>query len=448
MRNFILKFNELKQYQTLAEISENISIFAYEKSSYFLLAFLLFMPVGVMTLSPFIENNLNMLMYVWGLFVGDVGIVILIWMEWFILKKSYVKKRYDYLFFSGMVIWLSLSTFVHRHETIVWLGDRYRHEGFFMFLAYSGICFISTILLQEKYRRQLLYLFITVSFIMSTLTILDYNGVKIPLFSEKRSGYSAIFHQFNHFGYFLLMSGMCAAGLFIIEKKSKLKIYAIIVFFVIVSTLIINDTFGCYLGVLFGLLFLPFGFSLVNKKFKLKYVMPLVLFGLITVAMNQITGTVGNNMSILSKDINKIVIQDETSGSAGTGRWVLWINAVKFIKDKPLFGHGLDNLGELYDLLGVGTDRPHNEYLQYAAHLGVPALIFYLCGIGSIFMKAYKNRMNLTDTTLVALGVVAAYLVSACFGNTMYYTTPYFMMLLGMATNSGKSNSLEEELAN
>ena len=448
MRNFLLKFNELKRCQTLTEISDNISIFTYEKLSYFLLMFLLFMPICVMSLSPFTESNLNMLIYVWGLLVGDIGIALLIWMGCFIIKKVYVKKRYDYLLFSSMFIWLLLSTLVNRHETIVWLGDRYRHEGFFMFLAYSGIFFISTMIFNEKYRRQLLYLLITVSFIMSTLTILDYNGVKIPLFSEKRSGYSAIFHQFNHFGYFLLMSGMCAAGLFIIEKKSKLKIYTIIVFSVIVSTLIINDTFGCYLGVLFGLLFLPFGFSLVNKKFKLKYVMPLVLFGLITVAMNQITGTVGNNMSILSKDINKIVIQDETSGSAGTGRWVLWVNAMKFIKDKPLFGHGLDNLGELYDLLGVGTDRPHNEYLQYAAHLGVPALIFYLCGIGSIFMKAYKNRMNLTDTTLVALGVVAAYLVSACFGNTMYYTTPYFMMLLGMATNSGKSNSLEEELAN
>ena len=58
--------------------------------------------------------------------------------------------------------------------------------------------------------------------------------------------------------------------------------------------------------------------------------MPLVLFGLITIAMNQITGTVHSNMSILSKDINKIVIQDETSGSAGTGRWVLWVNAMKF----------------------------------------------------------------------------------------------------------------------
>lgn len=447
MRNFVLKFNELKKCQTLAEIRESISILVYEKLSYFLLMFLLFMPVGIMTLSPFTESNLNMLMYIWGLLVGDVGIVILIWIGCFILKKSYVKKRYDYLFLSGMVIWLLLSTLVHYNETVVWLGDRYRHEGFFMFLAYSGIFFISTMIFNEKYRRQLLYSFITVSLIMCVLTILEYNGLKIPFFSEDKSGYAAIFHQFNHFGYYLLMSGMCAAGLFIVERNSKLKIYTIIVFSVIIITLIINDTFGCYLGVLFGLFFLPFGFSLLNKKFKLKYVMPLVLFGLITIAINQITGTVDSNISTLSKDINKIVIQDETSGSAGTGRWVLWVNAMKFIKEKPLFGHGLDNLGELYHLLGVGTDRPHNEYLQYAAHLGVPALIFYLCGIGSIFMKAYKNRMNLTDTTLVALGVVAAYLVSACFGNTMYYTTPYFMMLLGMATKSRKCNSLEEELA-
>ena len=197
-----------------------------------------------MSLSPFTENNLNMLMYVWGLLVGDIGIVLLIWMGCFFLKKFYVKKRYDYLFFSSMFIWVLLSTFVNRHQTIVWLGDRYRHEGFFMFLAYSGIFYVSTILFNETYRRKLLYLFITGSFMMCVLTILEYNGLKIPFFSEDKSGYAAIFHQFNHFGYFLLMSGICAAGLFIIEKKSELKIYAIIVFSVIVSTLIINDTFG------------------------------------------------------------------------------------------------------------------------------------------------------------------------------------------------------------
>lgn len=448
MRNFILKFNELKRCQTLAEISESISILAYEKSSYFLLVFLLFMPVGVMTLSPFIENNLNMLMYVWGLLVGDVGIVLLIWMGCFILKKSYVKKRYDYLFFSSMFIWLLLSTLVHYNETVVWIGDRYRHEGFFMFLAYSGIFFISTILFKEKHRRTLLYIFMTVSFIMSLLTVMQFLGIKTSLFPTKNTMYSAIFYNINHFGYYLLLSDMCAAGMFIVEKQKHLKIYSLVVFMVLTITLIINNTFGCYLGVLFGLVFIPVAFSVANRKIKLIYFIPILLFGLLTFGMNQVTGTIEQNVEVLSTDVNKVITKDETSGSAGSGRWVLWMTAMQFIQEKPVFGHGLDNLEELYYSSGIYQDRPHNEYLQYAAHLGIPALLFYLCGIGIIFIKAYKNRTNLTDTTLVVLGVVAAYLISACFGNTMYYTTPYFMMLLGMATKSGKANSLEEELAN
>ncbi len=34
---------------------------------------------------------------------------------------------------------------------------------------------------------------------------------------------------------------------------------------------------------------------------------------------------------------------------------------------------------------------------------------------------------------LCAYGIVGAYLISSLFGNTMYYTTPFFMMLLGMS---------------
>lgn len=446
MKEFCLKFNELKRYKTLSEIKAAISVSFYEKVSYFFLTFLLLMSVGVMSLSPFIESNLNMLMYVWGLLVGDVGLVLLIWLGYFLLNKAYVQNRYYYIYFACMMSWLLLSTLVNCSENVVWIGDRYRHEGFFMFLAYGGIFFISTIVFQEKYRQKLLYVLITISLVMSVLTIIEFNGFKIPFFASDKVGYSAIFHQFNHFGYYLLMSGMCAAGLFVVDKNRWRKWFAISSFSIIIVTLIINDTFGCYLAMIAGLVFLPFAFMLAKKNLKLNYFIPLLLFVVLTLGMNLITGTVKSNMSTLSTDITKIVTQDESSGSAGTGRWVLWINAVEFIKEKPLFGHGLDNLGKLYYPLGVGTDRPHNEYLQHAAHLGIPALIFYLCSLASTFINAFKQRRNLSSTTLVSLCVVAAYLISACFGNTMYYTTPYFVMFLGMSTKIGKSDSLEEEL--
>lgn len=446
MKAFSLKFNELKQCGTLSEISESVSVSFYEKVIYFFLVFLLLMPVGVMGLSPFIDSNLNMLMYVWGLLVGDIGIVFLIWLVCFLLKKPYVQRRRYYIYFACMMIWLFLSTLVNGSEDIVWLGDRYRHEGLFMFFAYGGIFFISTILFQEKYRQKLLYVLITVSLVMSVLTILEFSGLETPFFSSDKVGYSAIFHQFNHFGYYLLMSGMCAAGLFMVEKNLWLKWFAISSFSIIIATLIINDTFGCYLAMIAGLVFLPVAFILAKKSLKLNYFIPLLLFVTLTIGMNRITGTVDRNMITLSTDITKIVTQDESSGSAGTGRWVLWTNAIEFIKEKPLFGHGLDNLGYLYYPLGVGTDRPHNEYLQHAAQLGIPALIFYLCGLGSIFINALKHRSHLSSTTLVALCAVVAYLVSAFFGNTMYYTTPYFVMFLGMSTKIGKSDSLEEEI--
>ena len=446
MKEFSLKFNELKQCQTFREINDCLPISFYGHVGKSVLTFLLLMPIVIMSLLPFLTNNLNMLMYVFVLLVGDIGVVLLIWYSCFLRKKSAFLKRFNHLALLLMVSWMLISTLINASQNVVWLGDRYRHEGFFTYLAYVGIYGLSILLFNESYRKKLLYLLVSVSSVLCILTILEFNGFGIPFFASDKAGYSAIFHQFNHFGYYLLMSGMCAAGLFVVDKNRWRKWFAISSFSIIIVTLIINDTFGCYLAMIAGLVFLPFAFMLAKKNLKLNYFIPLLLFVVLTLGMNLITGTVKSNMSALSTDITKIVTQDESSGSAGTGRWVLWINAVEFIKEKPLFGHGLDNLGKLYYPLGVGTDRPHNEYLQHAAHLGIPALIFYLCSLASTFINAFKQRRNLSSTTLVSLCVVAAYLISACFGNTMYYTTPYFVMFLGMSTKIGKSDSLEEEL--
>ena len=44
-----------------------------------------------------------------------------------------------------------------------------------------------------------------------------------------------------------------------------------------------------------------------------------------------------------------------------------------------------------------------------------------------------KNKMKLDVCTIAAITAAFGYLVSAFFGNTMYYTTPYLFILLGLS---------------
>ena len=69
----------------------------------------------------------------------------------------------------------------------------------------------------------------------------------------------------------------------------------------------------------------------------------------------------------------------------GSNRWFLWRLGVKYALEKPLFGYGPENLGHLYYTISPDlSDRPHNELIQIAASLGIPALGFYLVGLGSL----------------------------------------------------------------
>lgn len=87
-----------------------------------------------------------------------------------------------------------------------------------------------------------------------------------------------------------------------------------------------------------------------------------------------------------------------------------------------------------------GIDRPQNEYLQHAAFMGIPALLFYLAAMITMFIYRIKNIHNASADVLIAFCAVAAYLISAFFGNTVYYTAPFFFMLLGMAANTADKN--------
>jgi O-antigen ligase len=113
----------------------------------------------------------------------------------------------------------------------------------------------------------------------------------------------------------------------------------------------------------------------------------------------------------------------------------LWKQAIINIIEKPFFGIGIDCFG-FYNPNMI-YDRPHNEFLQIACTMGIPALIFYLGALIIIYAKAVIHNKELTNSRLMYLSITCAYLISSFFGNSMPYTTPYFVIFLAFAVEKG-----------
>ena len=152
--------------------------------------------------------------------------------------------------------------------------------------------------------------------------------------------------------------------------------------------------------------------------------------------MNIVTGNVSQNFSWFTSDIVDVATMSEDAGLAGSTRWSLWMKGIKFTKEKPLLGYGPDNLYDRYLLEGVQANRVHNVFIQISASLGIPALIFFLSSLLNHFIKVLKNIKKQSLVKISINAIVFKFLVSAQFGVSLYCTSPFFVLFLGIALNS------------
>ena len=236
------------------------------------------------------------------------------------------------------------------------------------------------------------------------------------------------------------MSLMCTLLLFITEKKSILKlVFRIAIFAIITAALVENGSLGPYLAVIVGLICSVILAIWLDKKLLKRVVIMVTIFISITIIMNISNNHLYKDLKILKGDISKIANESSDVGKAGTGRWILWVNGVRFISEKPIFGYGPDNLREQYAKVKISTDRPHNEIIQFAASLGIPAAIFYVIALAVHFGVFFKHRNQISRLEIGILCTIIAYLASSVFGNTMYYTSPFYFMILGISGGMQKA---------
>ncbi len=220
-----------------------------------------------------------------------------------------------------------------------------------------------------------------------------------------------------------------------------------------------------------------------------------------------ISGEFKENNSESEKINEKSGLSEEVSNT-GSGRGEVWIKSLDLMEQRPLFGWGLENmLNEFYKQYGINEGRTHNLILQLAGTTGIVGMLLYISAVAVIFFKVLfdfkfidykiKTRSILLAICAIvgiiiyaimqkAIGVMLlsaivafavsvflalisniksmklriskwglieyvtmptfiAYMVSSLFGNSAFYTSPYFMVILGMMIASIIYNSHDIE---
>lgn len=349
------------------------------------------------------------------------------------------------LCFSAMLILMLLSTLRNGFTDQALFGDLYRCESLFSFIIYLAIYyFVSSLIESERVKRVLINGFLAVSALVAIAALLQLAAAKtgtsffaLPYFTNAGKlflGVVGIYHQFNHYAYTLVLAIALCGALFVCTAGVLARVLYLAAFILFTVTLVFNNTFGCYLAAFAALLFLTVFFFIRDKKICIRALFLLGVF--VAVSHLAVPGRVWANVLELWRDILHIFGFSKLSASAahtsGLSRWRMWKFTAGKILQRPLLGYGIEGIAaEL--TAATGIDRPHNEFLQYAVFFGVPALLCYLGALFSVGLKFWKRRCTASVCTIAAFTAAFGYLVSSCFGNTMYYTTPLFFIMLGLA---------------
>lgn len=435
--------NSIKKFmksRTPAEAIDNISFNAFNIAAVILFCLFISMPVckfiynvTLIDIFPMPWTSCNLYVLVLGAVFLALYIAKIIRMKKYSSLYDFLNKNRAFALFGIFIILMIISTAINGFTHLGLFGSAYRNEGLFVYISYFVYFSLAYISSNKKLIKAFLYIFTGSAAILEIFPIIDYFS-KFCRFSI--GGHTYLFSQHNHYGYYLLMSMITAAMLFITEKKLWLKIISVIEFALAVFGLLCNDTFGCQLAAIVGLVFIVIVYSLHKCRFKFITLVPIVVYGLTTLlgcaVSDGIKSRVTSNFYQLINDTDALTNGlDEAERSTGVARIILWQNTLDYISEKPFLGFAADGTGERLEKATNDNDRCHCEYLQYAVDYGIPAEVFYMAGIMTIYLRGLMRRKKLSQFNLVGLCVGFAYLASAVIGNSMYYTAPFLFIMLG-----------------
>lgn len=451
-------FRKLKKCKSLKEIDETLSADFYAKGTFVMIILMLLMLVREIihrTYSGKSNNVRDMIAY-----FDIVGYVIVVFAVIMVIircagagrkgiKKYFSENKQDILFLL-MFVYAFMATILSPERERAFVGEVYRDNGFRTFMVYAAIYICcKNISYKSKGDLNTIKKYVHFAF-MLVCTIQNCPVVTVHLGGSGSA--TGAFYNMNHAVYFMTICIFASLGYISMEKKVLLKLVGMLCYIINVWCLIINNSFGGYIAVMLGMVFMAVISILRHKKISMDILLYIVIFAAVSFLVDRNTDIISYNFGITTQDVKNISEDSEGSEMAGSGRWELWQAAVRYIKANPLLGCGLDCMSGKYINSGgeIRTSfqmheeweykefKPlsvtHNEYLQYAVEIGAPAAVCYIAGLFMIFIKRIKTIGKVDESVIYDGTAVFSYCVSAFFGVTIFYTSIYFFMFLGMVS--------------
>ena len=316
-----------------------------------------------------------------------------------------------------------------------------RYEGFITLFFYAVIFIAARNHLVIN--RTNLFFYLTIQGIVAFYSVLQFYGVDplVHYLNFKSGCYSTIGNQ-NFLGSFVVMLLTLSCGLYIMDKRPHTLLLCVVFF----GGLLACNTRGCWLAFITIIIFSLFLLS--KRRFILPIINLLIVFILVTVAMNY-SGK--NHISSRAKTIeNQISMKEE----AGSGRVQIWKMTIKAIEENPILGSGPENLKEHFIRTNnegflaykkrtrKTVDKAHSEFLHIAAVSGIPAAIIFVLFILFIFWKNRKSIFKFNSSTILFFPVLV-YLLQAQSNISIIYVAPLFWALLGVFARDNLINKDE-----
>lgn len=344
--------------------------------------------------------------------------------------KQYIKRMIPMLLFFLFAVTVVVVTKIRGANEYDLTGHPYMYESIYSYITYPLVYFFcGMFVFSPKMKKGLLYTLTISALPLNILVLVNEWFTPVKYFVGGGKAY-AVFHNSNHYGYYLVMVIIASCILFVYEGAVGWKIYNAVSAVIGMTALIVTDVFGSYLAVLIVLICFVVYCFINDKKYRWYAVSALGAFILISFIMSFWYHTLISSFTQLTSDINVISsdsLEYEGPITSGLDRWKMWKGVISHIGENPMLGFGIEGMLNIY---GIGT--PHNELLQYMESFGIPALILYVSAVVVIIVTILRHSKEFSKMTLVCFCVSVGYFVGSLFGVAIYYTTPFFYIFLGL----------------